>query len=82
MPWLGKQKRRLATVATSPALRADATQRSVCAYLVWIALAGLLLNAFARLWWADAVAALSVIPFVLKEAKETFKGRSCGCGQP
>jgi divalent metal cation (Fe/Co/Zn/Cd) transporter len=80
MPWLGKQKRRLAADTNSAALEADATQSSVCAYLAWIALAGLLLNAFAHLWWADAVAALFLIPFVLKEAKEAFEGRTCPCG--
>ncbi len=77
MPWLGKQKRRLAAAASSPALRADATQSAVCAYLAWIALAGLLLNAFTPLWWADALAALCLIPLVLKEAKEAFEGRGC-----
>jgi divalent metal cation (Fe/Co/Zn/Cd) transporter len=80
MPWLGKQKRRLAVAANSTALRADAAQSSVCAYLAWIALAGLLLNAFAHLRWADALAALCLIPFVVKEAKEAFEGRTCECG--
>jgi divalent metal cation (Fe/Co/Zn/Cd) transporter len=75
MPWLGKQKRRLAVAANSAALRADATQNSVCAYLAWIGLAGLLLNAFAHLQWADAVAALCLVPLVIKEAKEAFEGR-------
>jgi divalent metal cation (Fe/Co/Zn/Cd) transporter len=80
MPWLGKQKRALAAAAKSTALRADATQSSVCAYLAWIALAGLLLNAFAHIWWADALAALCLIPFIVKEAKEAFEGRTCQCG--
>ena len=79
MPWLGRQKRRLAAVANSPALRADAAQSSVCAYLAWIALAGLLLNGFAHVWWADAAAAFCLIPFILKEAKEAFEGRTCQC---
>jgi len=79
MPWLGKRKRRLATATGSSALRADATQSSVCAYLAWIALAGLLLNAFAHVFWADPLAALCLLPFILKEAKEAFEGRSCEC---
>lgn len=79
MPWLGSQKRRLAAAVNSMALRADGAQSSVCAYLAWIALAGLLLNAFAHVWWADAAAALSLIPFVIKEAKEVFEGRTCQC---
>lgn len=81
MPWLGRRKRRLAATANSAALRADAAQSSVCAYLAWIALAGLLLNAFAHLWWADAVAALCLIPLVLKEAREAFAGRMCQCNR-
>jgi len=77
MPWLGRQKRRLAMAANSAALRADAAQSSICAYLAWIALAGLLLNAFAHAWWADPLAALCLIPLVIKEAKEAFEGRRC-----
>lgn len=79
MPWLGKQKRRLAAEANSSALRADAAQSSVCAYLAWIALAGLLLNAVAHIWWADPVAALCLIPFIGKEAREAFEGHRCQC---
>jgi divalent metal cation (Fe/Co/Zn/Cd) transporter len=79
MPWLARKKRQLATAAGSTALRADATQSSVCAYLAWIALAGLLLNAVAHIWWADPVAALCLIPLVLKEAKEAFEGHTCDC---
>jgi len=79
MPWLGRQKRRLATAANSAALRADAAQSSICAYLAWIALAGLLLNAVAHVWWADPLAALCLIPVVIKEAKGAFEGRRCQC---
>jgi len=79
MPWFGKQKRALAAATSSAALRADATQSSVCAYLAWIALAGLLLNAFAHLWWADPLAALFLVPFVLKESREAFEGRTYEC---
>jgi divalent metal cation (Fe/Co/Zn/Cd) transporter len=76
MPWLGKQKRRLATAANSAALRAHATQSFACAYLAWIAPGGLVLNAIAHLGWKDAVAALCLIPLVLKEAKEAFEGNT------
>jgi divalent metal cation (Fe/Co/Zn/Cd) transporter len=79
MPWLGRKKRQLATASGSFALRADAAQSSVCAYLASIALAGLFLNAVAHVWWADAVAALCLIPLVLKEAKEAFEGHMCNC---
>src|SRR5712691_929462 len=44
MPWLARRKRQLGIAMNSAALRADAAQSSICAYLSWIALAGLLLN--------------------------------------
>lgn len=79
MPSLARRKRQLATITDSPVLRADATQSSVCAYLAWIALAGLLLNALAHASWADPVAALGLLPIIVQEARESMKGRSCEC---
>lgn len=75
MPWLAHRKRKLAATANSVSLRSDATQSSICGYMAWIALAGLLLNVFAHLGWADPVAALVLVPIVIKEAKETLEGR-------
>lgn len=76
MPWLARRKRQLALQVNSPALRADAAENMICGYLAWIALAGVLLSSFAHLWWADSVAALFLLPFVVKEAKEAFESRS------
>ena len=45
MPWLAKQKRQLSGATGSAALRADAAQSAMCAYLSLIALAGLAVNA-------------------------------------
>ena len=36
MPWLARRKRMLAAATNSSALRADAAQSSICAYLSWI----------------------------------------------
>ncbi|MFZ0898360.1 MAG: cation transporter, partial [Candidatus Sulfotelmatobacter sp.] len=41
------------------ALRADAAQSALCAYLSLIALAGLAINAIWRVKWADPIAALA-----------------------
>jgi divalent metal cation (Fe/Co/Zn/Cd) transporter len=79
MPWLGRRKRQLAITTKSSALQADAAQSSLCGYLSWIALAGLLLNAMAHLTWADPIAALGLLPIVIKEAKEAFERRACAC---
>ncbi len=68
MPWLASQKRKVATKVASAALRADATESSVCGYLSLIALAGLLANAIFRAPWADPIAALALVPFIAREA--------------
>jgi divalent metal cation (Fe/Co/Zn/Cd) transporter len=79
MPWLARRKRQLGIATNSAALRADAAQSSICAYLSWIALAGLLLNALVHAPWADPAAALGLLPIIIKEAKESFQGFSCEC---
>ena len=77
MPWLGRRKRELSTQTCSKALRADAVQSSVCAYMSWIALAGLVFNAFFHLPWIDSVAALALVPLILFEANKARKGEDC-----
>ncbi len=79
MPWLAKEKRKLSAATGSAALRADAAQSGLCAYLSLVALAGLVVNAVWHVSWADPVAALAVIPLILWEAKEAIRGKACGC---
>ena len=82
MPWLSGQKRALAAKTNSSSLRADAVQSSMCGYLAWIALAGLVLNAMFKISWADPAAALLLLPIVLREGWEASQGRACcdDCG--
>jgi divalent metal cation (Fe/Co/Zn/Cd) transporter len=77
MPWLSSQKRRLAAKTNSVALKADAVQSSMCAYLAWIALGGLLLNVAFRISWADPIAALLLLPIIVRESWEAMHGKSC-----
>jgi divalent metal cation (Fe/Co/Zn/Cd) transporter len=77
MPWLAKQKRRLSAATGSAALRADAAESAVCGYLALIALAGLAVNAFWKISWADPVAALALLPLILREGWEAWKGKPC-----
>lgn len=79
MPLLGRAKKKLAAETGSRALNADAAQSNICAYMSWIALAGLLVNFFFHLAWADSAAALLLLPIVLKEAGEASKGEVCDC---
>jgi len=79
MPWLASRKRHLAAVTSSAALRADAAQSALCAYMAWIALAGLVLNAIWGIRWADPVAALLLTPLILREGWESARGKPCAC---
>jgi len=79
MPILGAAKKRLAKSTGSSALWADAAQTNICAYMSWIALAGLLLNATLHLSWADSVAAILLLPPIVHEANEARRGESCEC---
>ena len=77
MPWLAKEKRRLSAATGSAALRADAAQSALCAYLSLIALVGLAVNAIWHMAWADPVAALLIIPLVLREGWQVTRGKPC-----
>jgi divalent metal cation (Fe/Co/Zn/Cd) transporter len=79
MPWLAKEKRRLSGATGSAALRADAAQSAVCAYLSLIALAGLAMNMIWHAKWADPVSALAILPLIVWEGREAMRGNSCGC---
>jgi divalent metal cation (Fe/Co/Zn/Cd) transporter len=79
MPWLAKAKRRLSAITGSAALRADAAQSGLCAYLSVIALVGLGINAIWHHRWADPIAALVIVPFILWEGWESMRGRACDC---
>lgn len=74
MPWLSRHKRRVAQALESKSLEADATQTSLCAYLSAIALAGVGLNALFGLWWADPLAALVMVPIIVREGVEGLRG--------
>jgi divalent metal cation (Fe/Co/Zn/Cd) transporter len=81
MPLLARAKRRVAGAVQSGALAAEAMQTSVCAWLSAILLAGLLLDTLFGWWWADGVAALAMVPIIVREGIEGVHGRtSCGCG--
>ena len=79
MPWLAKEKRRLSGATGSAALRADAAQSALCAYLSLIALAGLAINAIWHVKWADPIAAFAILPLIVWEGREAMRGKACGC---
>jgi divalent metal cation (Fe/Co/Zn/Cd) transporter len=79
MPLLARAKRKLSTVTGSAALRADAAESTVCAYLAVVALLGVGVNTLWHIPWADPVAALAIVPYILWEGREAMRGKPCGC---
>jgi len=51
-------------MTNSAALRGDAAESALCAYLSWIALVGIGLNAIWHIGWADAAAALIIVSLI------------------
>jgi len=80
MPLLARQKRKVARGLDSRALKAEAMQTSLCAYLSVIALAGVALNTALGWWWADPVAALTMVPIIAKEGVEGVTPRGTAAG--
>ena len=79
MPWLARQKRQLSAMTNSAALRADAAESALCAYLSLIALAGIGVNIIWHIAWADAAAALIIVPLIVREGFQSIRGRACDC---
>jgi divalent metal cation (Fe/Co/Zn/Cd) transporter len=79
MPWLAQQKRQLSAMTSSAALKADAAESALCDYLSWIALVGVGLNAIWHIRWADAAAALIIVPLIVREGLQSMRGRMCDC---
>lgn len=81
MPVLARAKRRVAARLGSGALHSDSRQADFCAYLSAILLLGLGLNWLLGWWWADAVAALIMVPIIAREGIHGLRGKACeDCG--
>ena len=79
MPILAGYKLKVAARLNSRALRADAIESITCGYLSIVLMTGLAATRLFGWWWLDSVAALALIPFLLKEARAAISGE-CGCG--
>jgi divalent metal cation (Fe/Co/Zn/Cd) transporter len=84
MPLLWQSKLRIAQRIGSAALKADAACSVTCAYMSFTLLVGLLLNRFFGWWWADPLAALFLVYFLIQEGREALHeartGETCHCG--
>ena len=83
MPLLWQGKLRVAKRIGSTALKADAVCSVTCAYMSFTLLIGLLLNKFFGFWWADSLAALALVYFIVREGREALHeartGETCSC---
>ena len=79
MPWFAREKRRLSASVGSAALRADAAESAICAYLSLIALLGVGVNSVWHIRWADPLAALITLPLIIWEGRDAMRGKTCGC---
>jgi len=80
MPILAAYKLKVAARLNSRALRADAVESITCGYLSIVLMIGLAATWLLGWWWLDSVAALALIPFIIKEAREAISGEACsGC---
>lgn len=73
MPLLGRAKRRVARQLGSRALAADGMETYLCSYLSFTLVLGLGLNAWLGWWWADPVAALAMVAFMVREGREALR---------
>lgn len=85
MPLLWQGKLRVAKRIGSAALKADAACSVTCAYMALTLLVGLGLNRLFGWWWADPLAALVLVYFLVQEGREALHeartGETCSCGE-
>ncbi len=74
---LSKGKLRVAEALGSRALRADAAESIACSYLSLVVVVGFVAYLLFQAWWIDAVSSLAIVYFLLREAREAWKGDEC-----
>lgn len=84
MSYLSRAKKRIGSEIGSNALKSDGSCSIVCAYMAWTVLAGVIITALFGWWWADSIAALALLYFVIKEGWEAIqeargKEDACSC---
>jgi len=77
MPILAGFKLKVAGRLNSRALRADAIESITCGYLSIVLMVGLAATWLLGWWWLDSVAALALIPFLIKEGRAAISGDEC-----
>jgi len=83
MPVIATAKKRIGKAIDSEALKAEANCTWVCAYMSATLLVGLMVTKYLGWWWADPLAALGILYWIIGEGREGFEraaGRDTCCG--
>jgi divalent metal cation (Fe/Co/Zn/Cd) transporter len=78
MPLLAWRKRQIAAHLDSAALRGDAACSMTCAAIAATLLVGLAVTTLFGWWWAESVAALAFLFWLVPEAREAWTGARTG----
>lgn len=78
MPYLGFWKLRLARRLGSRGLEAEAKETIACSYLSLFAVLGVGVRYLGGPSWVDPVAALLMVPWLIREGLEKVRGDHCG----
>ena len=77
MPLLAREKRRVGRALSSGAMMTDAKQTDFCMYQAAIVLLGLLCHSLFGINWADGVAALILVPILIRAGVLALRGEHC-----
>jgi divalent metal cation (Fe/Co/Zn/Cd) transporter len=80
MRYLARRKIGLADKLGSGAMRADAMESITCGWLSFVVVVSLVAQAVVGAWWVDPLGSLAIVWFLVKEGREAWGAKECGCG--
>ena len=80
MPLIAFWKLQIAAKGNLQSIAIEAKETIACSALSVTLLAGLVANALVGWWWLDAVTALLLIPWLVREGLEGIRGETCNDG--
>jgi divalent metal cation (Fe/Co/Zn/Cd) transporter len=80
MRYLARRKIAIANKIGSRALRADAMEAVTCGWLAAVVVVSLAAQWAFGAWWIDGVGSLAIVWLLVKEGREAWSNKECGCG--
>jgi divalent metal cation (Fe/Co/Zn/Cd) transporter len=80
MRYLARRKIAIADKIGSRALRADAMEAVTCGWLSVVVVVSLAAQWAFGAWWIDGVGSLAIVWLLVKEGREAWSNKECGCG--